>query len=36
VTIRHNPARAISRKVPGMIGDAAVEPHVIEYLKPPP
>jgi arsenate reductase (glutaredoxin) len=36
VTIYHNPACSTSRKVLGMIRDAGVEPHVIEYLKTPP
>jgi arsenate reductase (glutaredoxin) len=36
VTIYHNPACTTSRKVLGMIRDAGVEPHVIEYLKTPP
>src|SRR4051812_24954636 len=36
VVIYHNPACATSRKVLGMIRDAGVEPHVIEYLKTPP
>jgi arsenate reductase (glutaredoxin) len=36
VTIYHNPACATSRKVLGMIREAGVQPHVIEYLKTPP
>jgi arsenate reductase (glutaredoxin) len=36
VTIYHNPACTTSRKALGMIRDAGVEPHVIEYLKTPP
>jgi arsenate reductase len=35
-TIYHNPKCATSRKVLGMIRDAGIEPHVIEYLKTPP
>jgi arsenate reductase (glutaredoxin) len=36
ITIYHNPACTTSRKVLGMIRDAGLEPHVIEYLKTPP
>lgn len=36
VTLYHNPACGTSRKVLGLIRDAGIEPHVIEYLKTPP
>jgi arsenate reductase len=36
VVIYHNPGCATSRKVLGMIRDAGIEPHVVEYLKTPP
>ena len=36
VVIYHNPACSTSRKVLGMIREAGVEPHIIEYLKTPP
>jgi len=36
VVIYHNPKCSTSRKVLGMLRDAGVEPHVIEYLKTPP
>jgi arsenate reductase len=36
VVIYHNPACGTSRNTLGLIGNAGVEPHVIEYLKCPP
>ena len=36
VTIYHNPDCGTSRNVLGLIRNARVEPHVIEYLKTPP
>ena len=36
VTIYHNPACGTSRNTLGLIRNAGVEPHVIEYLKCPP
>jgi arsenate reductase len=36
VIIYHNPACGTSRNTLGLIGNAGVEPHVIEYLKCPP
>ena len=36
VIIYHNPACGTSRNTLGLIRNAAVEPHVIEYLKTPP
>lgn len=36
VIIYHNPACGTSRNTLGLIRNAAVEPHVIEYLKMPP
>lgn len=36
VIIYHNPACATSRNVLGLIRNAGIEPHVIEYLKCPP
>lgn len=36
VTIYHNPACGTSRNTLGLIRNAGVEPHVIEYLKTPP
>lgn len=36
VVIYHNPACGTSRVALGLIRNAAVEPHVIEYLKTPP
>jgi arsenate reductase len=36
VVIYHNPACGTSRNVLGLIRNAGVEPHVIEYLKTPP
>lgn len=36
VIIYHNPACGTSRNVLGLIRNAGVEPHVIEYLKTPP
>ncbi|HEY0747154.1 MAG TPA: arsenate reductase (glutaredoxin) [Steroidobacteraceae bacterium] len=36
VTIYHNPACGTSRNVLGLIRNAGIEPHVIEYLKTPP
>jgi arsenate reductase len=36
VIIYHNPACGTSRNTIGLIGNAGVEPHVIEYLKCPP
>jgi len=36
VIIYHNPACGTSRNVVGLIRNAGVEPHVIEYLKTPP
>jgi arsenate reductase (glutaredoxin) len=35
-TIYHNPSCGTSRRVLGMLRDAGVKPHVIEYLKTPP
>ncbi|AIJ85300.1 arsenate reductase (glutaredoxin) [Brucella melitensis] len=35
VTIYHNPVCGTSRKVLGMIREAGIEPHVIEYMKTP-
>jgi arsenate reductase len=34
--IDHNPACATSRKTLGLIRNAGIEPHVIEYTKTPP
>ena len=36
VIIYHNPKCGTSRNVLGLIRNAGVEPHVIEYLKTPP
>jgi arsenate reductase len=36
VIIYHNPACATSRNTLGLIRNAGIEPHVIEYLKTPP
>lgn len=36
VVIYHNPACATSRNTLGLIRNAGIEPHVIEYLKTPP
>ena len=36
VIIYHNPACGTSRNVLGLIRNAGIEPHVIEYLKTPP
>ena len=36
VTIYHNPACSTSRKALGMIRDAGIKPHIIEYLETPP
>jgi arsenate reductase len=36
VTIYHNPDCGTSRNVLGLIRNAGIEPHVIEYLKTPP
>ena len=36
VTIYHNPKCSTSRKVLGLLQQAGVTPHVIEYLKTPP
>ena len=36
VIIYHNPACGTSRNTLGLIRNAGVEPHVIEYLKCPP
>ncbi len=36
ITIYHNPTCGTSRKVLGMLRDAGIEPHVVEYLKTPP
>lgn len=36
VIIYHNPACGTSRNTLGLIRNAAVEPHVVEYLKSPP
>ena len=36
VTIYHNPACGTSRNTLGLIRNAGIEPHVIEYLKTPP
>ena len=36
VTIYHNPACGTSRNVLGLIRNAGIEPHVVEYLKSPP
>ena len=36
VVIYHNPACGTSRNVLGLIRNAGIEPHVIEYLKTPP
>lgn len=36
VVIYHNPDCATSRNVLGLIGNAGVTPHVVEYLKVPP
>jgi len=36
VVIYHNPACGTSRNVLGLIRNAGVEPHVVEYLKTPP
>ena len=36
IVIYHNPACATSRNTLGMIRNAGIEPHVIEYLKTPP
>lgn len=36
VTIYHNPACGTSRNVLGLIRNAGIEPHIIEYLKTPP
>jgi len=36
VVIYHNPACGTSRNTLGLIRNAGVEPHVIEYLKTPP
>ena len=36
VVIYHNPACGTSRNTLAMIRNAGIEPHVVEYLKPPP
>ncbi|MGQ7791100.1 arsenate reductase (glutaredoxin) [Faunimonas sp. B44] len=36
VVIYHNPACGTSRNVLGLIRNAGIEPHVVEYLKTPP
>jgi arsenate reductase len=36
IVIYHNPVCGTSRNVLGLIRDAGVEPHVIEYVKSPP
>lgn len=36
IVIYHNPACGTSRNVLGLIRNAGIEPHVIEYLKTPP
>lgn len=36
VAIYHNPACGTSRNTLGLIRNAGIEPHVIEYLKTPP
>ena len=36
VTIYHNPLCATSRNTLGLIHNAGIEPHVVEYLKTPP
>jgi arsenate reductase len=36
VIIYHNPECGISRNTLGLIRNAGIEPHIIEYLKTPP
>ncbi len=36
IVIYHNPERGTSRNVLGLIRNAGIEPHVVEYLKTPP
>ncbi|MDF1585798.1 arsenate reductase (glutaredoxin) [Marinimicrococcus flavescens] len=36
IVVYHNPACGTSRNVLGLIRDAGIEPHVVEYLKTPP
>ena len=36
VIVYHNPACGTSRNVLGLIRNAGIEPHVVEYLKSPP
>ena len=36
VIIYHNPACGTSRNTLGLIRNAGIEPHIIEYLKTPP
>lgn len=36
ITIYHNPSCETSRNVLGLIRNAGIEPHIIEYLKTPP
>ncbi len=36
ITVYHNPACGTSRNVLGLIRNAGIEPHVVEYLKTPP
>jgi arsenate reductase len=36
VVIYHNPARGTSRNALGLIRNAGIEPHIIEYLRVPP
>ena len=36
IIIYHNPACATSRNTLGLIRNAGIEPHVVEYLKTPP
>jgi arsenate reductase len=36
IIVYHNPVCGTSRKVLGLIHNAGIEPHVIEYLKTPP
>ncbi|RZL75869.1 MAG: arsenate reductase, partial [Sphingomonas sp.] len=36
IVIYHNPACGTSRNVLGLIRNAGIEPHVVEYLKTPP
>ena len=36
ITIYHNPQCSTSRATLGLIRDAGIEPHIVEYLKTPP